>query len=287
MCVVTVRAQAWLSSILIARAMAANSWSACCRRAMARRWRSRSRGSAAAWPCGIACSAAEATCSSSRHAARRSSMLTTECLSTTRCSSDMRSSSVGHARFFATWSATPSPSLPAQYSCTEALLFEDVCFGSGGRRLATTFTHVQKASYVVPIALVGVLAWLGKPSWWAVAMLTGGAKFSWDYLWGDRRVLDAAYDLRVAPSRNPWRCSCFRPRIGVGMSVGDFQAAPRDCAGERLSSTTFPSGIGIALYGLLIWSRAWSRQHEAERKDSSPPLSRHIAPAVRPRRELP
>jgi hypothetical protein len=55
---------------------------------------------------------------------------------------------------------------------------------------------VQKASYVVPIALIGVLAGLGKPSWWAVAMLTGGAKFSWDYLWGDRRVLDAESESR-------------------------------------------------------------------------------------------
>ncbi len=68
---------------------------------------------------------------------------------------------------------------------------------------------MRRLSYLAPATLIGLLAWLGQPSWWALAMLTGAAMFAWDYLWGDRRVLDAA------------------------------------------------------LYGAIIWSRAWGRDRGA------------------------
>lgn len=119
---------------------------------------------------------------------------------------------------------------------------------------------MQKASYLVPAALVGLLAWFGKPSWWAVAMLAGGAMFAWDYLWGDPRVLQASYGIQVALVGALVLAIAFALALGLGMSLGDFQATAKGLSRRERFLYNLPSlGIGIALYGLLVWSRARDR----------------------------
>jgi hypothetical protein len=122
---------------------------------------------------------------------------------------------------------------------------------------------MQRVSYFAPLALVGLLAWAGKPSWWAVAMLTGGARFAWDYLWGDRRVLDATYGLKLTAIGAMAVAAALGLAMGLGMSLTDFQATARGLPRREAFLYHLPStGIGIALYGLLVWSRAWSRERE-------------------------
>lgn len=122
---------------------------------------------------------------------------------------------------------------------------------------------MQNLSYVVPLALVAVLAWIGKPSWWAVAMLTGGARFAWDYLWGDRRVLDGAYGIRLAGTGALLVAAALALAWGLGMGLADFQATARGLGRREALLYNLPSiGVGIMLYGLLVWSRAWSRRDD-------------------------
>lgn len=119
---------------------------------------------------------------------------------------------------------------------------------------------MRKLSYLVPLSLVGVLAWIGKPSWWAVAMLTGGAMFGWDYLWGDRRVLDPAYGLRLTAVGVAILGVAAALAFGLDASLGDFQAIANGLPKREARLYHLPAaGIGLALYGLLVWSRAWSR----------------------------
>ena len=56
---------------------------------------------------------------------------------------------------------------------------------------------LQRLSYLVPVSAVAFFDWIASPSWWALAMLVGGALFLWDWLWGDRQLLDAKYGLML------------------------------------------------------------------------------------------
>ncbi|MCC2634379.1 MAG: hypothetical protein K0S48_2265 [Ramlibacter sp.] len=91
-------------------------------------------------------------------------------------------------------------------------------------------------------------------------MLTGGAKFAWDYLWGERRVLDAAYGLKLTAVGVLALAVAFALAWGLGMTLADFQATGKGLRRREAFLYHLPSmGIGLALYGLLVWSRAWSR----------------------------
>lgn len=57
--------------------------------------------------------------------------------------------------------------------------------------------------------------------------------------------------------------AAFALAWGLGMSLADFQATAKGLRKREAVLYNLPStGIGIMLYGLLVWSRAWSRQHD-------------------------
>jgi hypothetical protein len=94
-------------------------------------------------------------------------------------------------------------------------------------------------------------------------MLVGGTKFGWDWLWGDRRLLLASYGLRQSAIGCMLILLGFLLAQGLGMSLAEFHETARGLRrGERILYHLPAVGIGVLLYGLLIWSRAWSEQRD-------------------------
>ena len=122
---------------------------------------------------------------------------------------------------------------------------------------------MRNLSYLVPTALIAAVAVWARPSWWAVALLAGGAKFAWDWLWGDRRLLVASYGLQhVALGGALFLAGLFLAQ-GLGMDLAEFQQTARGLRKREAFLYHLPAvGIGVVLYGLLIWSRAWSKERE-------------------------
>ena len=122
---------------------------------------------------------------------------------------------------------------------------------------------MQKLSYLVPVGLVGLVGVLLRPSWWALAMLAGGALFAWDWLWGDRRLLDGRYGLQAAALGCALVAAGLLLAHGMDRTVTQFmQLADGARRGERLVYLLPPMGIGTVVYGLMIWSRALARDAE-------------------------
>ena len=120
---------------------------------------------------------------------------------------------------------------------------------------------MRNASYLLPTLAIAVVAWLGTPSWWAVAMLVGGAKFAWDYLWGERQVLDGAHGLRMVALGLALLAAAFALAWNLGMNLHEFQALRRGLNRHEDFLYMLPGiGIGLTLYGLLVWSRAFARE---------------------------
>ena len=117
---------------------------------------------------------------------------------------------------------------------------------------------VRRLSYVLPYGLIALLAWLGNLSWWAIAMLGGGFVFAWDWLWGDRALLDAEACLAFTAAGLGCLAAAFWLAYGLNLSLGEFnQLAGKLPRRERLLYQLPPVGVGLTLYGLLGWSRAW------------------------------
>jgi hypothetical protein len=122
---------------------------------------------------------------------------------------------------------------------------------------------VRKASYLIPAGLVGAVAWWARPSWWALAMLLAGALFAWDFLWGDRRVLDPAHGLRLVGLGAAVLVVATLLAMNLGLDLAEFQALARGLRKRESFLYQLPAmGVGLVLYGLLVWSRAWSRGRE-------------------------
>ena len=122
---------------------------------------------------------------------------------------------------------------------------------------------MRRLSYVLPAALLAALVVWAGPSWWAVAMLVGGTKFGWDWLWGDRRLLLASYGLQQSA------IGCVLIVVGVvlaqglGISLTELHETAKGLPrSERVLYYMPAIGIGVLLHGLLIWSRAWSKARE-------------------------
>ncbi|WP_457280847.1 hypothetical protein [Polaromonas sp. P5_D5] len=122
---------------------------------------------------------------------------------------------------------------------------------------------VRRISYVVPYALVALLAWLGNLSWWAVAMLAGGGIFAWDWLWGDRNLLEAGHGLALTAVGMLCLTASFFLARGLNLSLAEFQELARGLPRRHNLPYLLPViGVGLILYGLLGWSRAWLLQRE-------------------------
>jgi hypothetical protein len=119
---------------------------------------------------------------------------------------------------------------------------------------------LQRVSNLIPVLLVGLLAWLGKPSWWAIAMLTGGAMFAWGWLWGDTRLLNGRYGLKVAVVGLVCLAAAWVLAQGLGIGLGEFHQLREGLRrNERLLYNLPAVGVGLILYGLIIWSVALSK----------------------------
>jgi hypothetical protein len=117
---------------------------------------------------------------------------------------------------------------------------------------------IRRISYVVPYALVALLAWLGNLSWWAVAMLAGGSVFAWDWLWGDRNLLKARHCLVLTGAGVLCLAAAFYLANGLNLSLSEFQELARGLPRRQSFPYLLPViGVGLTLYGLLGWSRAW------------------------------
>lgn len=117
---------------------------------------------------------------------------------------------------------------------------------------------VRRASYVVPYGLIALLAWLGDLSWWAIAMLAGGFVFAWDWLWGDRYLLEAGVCLAFAGVGVACIAAAFYLADGLSLSLGEFSKLAGQLPRRQRLLYHLPSiGVGLTLYGLLGWSRAW------------------------------
>ncbi|MBE7367174.1 hypothetical protein [Ramlibacter pallidus] len=118
-------------------------------------------------------------------------------------------------------------------------------------------------SYLVPLALVGAIAWIGKPAWWATSMLAGGAMFAWDYLWGEWRVLDGRYGLKLAGVGLVLIGASLWLAHGLGVTLAEFLEFARYMRRREGVLYQLPAiGVGMLLYGLLVWSSAWARQRD-------------------------
>ncbi len=117
---------------------------------------------------------------------------------------------------------------------------------------------VRRISYVVPYGLIALLAWLGNLSWWAVAMLAGGGVFAWDWLWGDRHLLKAGTCLAITGLGLFCLLAAFFLAHGLNLSLNDYlELASQSPRRQRLLYQLPAIGVGVTLYGLLGWSRAW------------------------------
>lgn len=122
---------------------------------------------------------------------------------------------------------------------------------------------IRRVSYVVPYALVALLGWLGNLSWWAVAMLAGGSVFAWDWLWGDRNLLEANHCLALACIGVLCVVVSFFLARGLNLSLAEFQELARGLPRRHNRPYILPAiGVGLTLYGLLGWSRAWLLQRD-------------------------
>jgi hypothetical protein len=122
---------------------------------------------------------------------------------------------------------------------------------------------IRRISYVVPIGLIALLVWLGHLSWWAEAMLAGGFLFAWDWLWGDRALLDPRATLGFTGAGLACLAAAFWLAAGLNLSLGEFnRLADQLPRGERLLYQLPAIGVALSLYGLLGWSRAWLLQRD-------------------------
>ena len=118
---------------------------------------------------------------------------------------------------------------------------------------------IKRLSNLVPFGVIAAVCYFTSVSWWAVAMMCGAILFAWDWLWGDFRLLDGRYGLSLIALGLVCFVVAYFLAAGLGVSLLDFQRL-----GDHLSRHTrwlyqLPAtGLGVLIYGVLIWSRAWS-----------------------------
>lgn len=117
---------------------------------------------------------------------------------------------------------------------------------------------LRRLSYLVPASAIALFDWMASPSWWALALLVGGSLFLWDWLWGDRRLLDAKYGLLLMGLGALGLAAGVWLADGLGISLSEFIQLAKELPRRSSWFYRLPAiGVGLFLYGLIIWSRAW------------------------------
>ncbi|HSW19968.1 MAG TPA: hypothetical protein VLJ86_22305 [Ramlibacter sp.] len=83
--------------------------------------------------------------------------------------------------------------------------------------------------------------------------------FVWDWLWGDRRLLLASYGLKQCALGGVLLIGSLLLAQGLGMNLTEFHQTSKGLRRSEAALYHLPAfGIGMLVYGLLIWSHAWS-----------------------------
>ena len=119
--------------------------------------------------------------------------------------------------------------------------------------------QLKKLSYMVPYGAIGAVGYFTSVSWWAMAMLCGGVLFAWGWLWGDASLLDGRFGLQMAVIGLICLIVSYFLANGLGIFLSEFLSLGEHLPRRRRWLYRLPAvGIGITLFGLLIWSRALS-----------------------------
>ena len=121
----------------------------------------------------------------------------------------------------------------------------------------------RRLSYLIPIALITWLGWLGDLPWWAVALLGGGFAFALDWLWSVTYMLDTQVCLMATGVGLACLMAAFYQANDLGLSLEEyFQLGIHMPRGQRLLHYLPVFGVGLIFYSLLSLSRAWFLQRE-------------------------
>lgn len=94
-------------------------------------------------------------------------------------------------------------------------------------------------------------------------MLGGGFGFAWDWLWGDRALLDAKTCLGFAGAGLACLAAAFYLADGLNLPLGEFIQLAKDVPRRQKVLYLLPTiGVGLTVYGLLGWSRAWQLERD-------------------------
>ena len=94
-------------------------------------------------------------------------------------------------------------------------------------------------------------------------MVIGGSLFLWDWLWGNRQLLKANYGLMLMGLGALSLAAGVWLADGLGLSLSEFIQLAMDLPKRSRWFYRLPSiGVGLFLYGLIIWSRALQIERE-------------------------
>jgi hypothetical protein len=117
--------------------------------------------------------------------------------------------------------------------------------------------QLKKLSYLVPYGAIGAVGYFTSVSWWALAMLCGGILFVWEWLWGNTSLLDGRFGLQMVALGLICVVLSYFLANGLGISLSEFQSLSEYLPRRRRLLYRLPAvGIGMTLFGLLIWSGA-------------------------------
>lgn len=93
-------------------------------------------------------------------------------------------------------------------------------------------------------------------------MIFAGTMFLWDWLWGDRKLLDIRYGLGGMATGAVFLCIAYVLAGNIGVSLAEFQNISWSLKRrEGADLYMLPVlGVGIFLYGLIIFTLAVTRK---------------------------
>jgi len=116
---------------------------------------------------------------------------------------------------------------------------------------------IRRLSYLIPSGVIAAVGYFTSVSWWALALLCGGVLFAWDRLWGDFRLLDGRYGIAMIAAGLVCLAVSYYLATGLNVSLAEFQTLGGHLSRRARWLYRLPAmGVGVTIYGLLIWSRA-------------------------------
>ncbi len=96
-------------------------------------------------------------------------------------------------------------------------------------------------------------------------MIIGGTLFAWEWLWGDRRLLDIGNGLIFMAAGAGLVAISYVLAVNLGMSLAEFIDTAKGLSRREGRLYLMPvCGIGIFLYGLIIWTVALTDKQDRD-----------------------